>query len=273
MGAARTTAGLSRIPSRLDLSTVVPSIAGPKRPQDRIQNLRRQTAFLGHPNYVEENLPTPEPNSADRRGRFPASDPAALTFADNGAVDMRPSASNKSAGRPSKPVRVRSGRSRRDSSRPRGGRGRQEITVDAPTPPARRSCSARLLARRPSKGLTASRGSRPTWHPAPGRHRLLREGRPVAVSGEARLLPRRVRMPMHRQHRRCLRPISKPSATTIWPSPRCSRATATSRAGSLPDIEDELPRVPALVIAYGIGIGAMDFDFESDPLGTVPTAL
>ena len=94
----------------LDLSTVVPSIAGPKRPQDRIELSDAKTAFRKDiHNYVEENHPTPHTklDEADEES-FPASDPAALSFADNGAVDMRPSASNGSAGRPSKPVVVHS---------------------------------------------------------------------------------------------------------------------------------------------------------------------
>ena len=69
-----------------------------------------------------------------------------------------------------------------------------------------------------------------------GRHGLLREGRHVALPGEARLPPRRLRL--HHLHRQ-LRPArrgdlrGRPGATTS-PSSRCSRATATSRAGSTP---------------------------------------
>ena len=69
-----------------------------------------------------------------------------------------------------------------------------------------------------------------------GRHRLLREGRPDAVPREARLLPGRLRL--HHLHRQ-LRPAAstrsrRPSTRTTSPSPRCSRATATSRAASTP---------------------------------------
>ncbi|MFM9035338.1 MAG: aconitase family protein, partial [Mycobacterium sp.] len=68
----------------LDLSTVVPSIAGPKRPQDRIELSDAKTAFRKDiHNYVEENLPAPHTklDEADEES-FPASDPAALSFAD-----------------------------------------------------------------------------------------------------------------------------------------------------------------------------------------------
>src|SRR5580692_10028797 len=57
----------------LDLSTVVPSIAGPKRPQDRITLADAKTAFRDAlPNYVPET-------SLDNglAGTFPASDPVA----------------------------------------------------------------------------------------------------------------------------------------------------------------------------------------------------
>jgi aconitate hydratase len=59
----------------LDLSTVVPSIAGPKRPQDRITLSDAKTAFReALPNYVPET-------SLDNglAGTFPASDPVATS--------------------------------------------------------------------------------------------------------------------------------------------------------------------------------------------------
>jgi aconitate hydratase len=57
----------------LDLSTVVPSIAGPKRPQDRIALADAKTAFRDVlPNYVAgDSL------DSDLDGTFPASDPVA----------------------------------------------------------------------------------------------------------------------------------------------------------------------------------------------------
>ncbi|QOW00778.1 aconitate hydratase AcnA [Rhodococcus pyridinivorans] len=91
----------------LDLSTVVPSIAGPKRPQDRIQLSESKVAFRKDiHNYVEENLPA-EHTKLDEavEETFPASDPAVLSFADDGAVDVH-SAANGAHGRPSKPVKV-----------------------------------------------------------------------------------------------------------------------------------------------------------------------
>lgn len=93
----------------LDLTDVVPSIAGPKRPQDRISLNDAKTAFRKDiHNYVEENLPAPETKLDEAvEESFPASDPAALTFADNGAVDVK-SAASGAEGRPTKPVTVES---------------------------------------------------------------------------------------------------------------------------------------------------------------------
>ncbi|MDV3208776.1 MAG: aconitate hydratase AcnA, partial [Rhodococcus ruber] len=66
----------------LDLSTVVPSIAGPKRPQDRIPLTESKTAFRKDiHNYVEEQHPV-EHTQLDEavEESFPASDPVALSY-------------------------------------------------------------------------------------------------------------------------------------------------------------------------------------------------
>lgn len=92
----------------LDLSTVVPSISGPKRPQDRIELSDAKNAFRKDiHNYVEENHPAPHTNLDEAvEESFPASDSAVLSFAEDDAVI--PSAANGGEGRPSKPVKVTS---------------------------------------------------------------------------------------------------------------------------------------------------------------------
>ncbi|MCF8569817.1 aconitate hydratase AcnA [Gordonia sp. HY002] len=92
----------------LDLGTVVPSIAGPKRPQDRILLSESKVAFRKDiHNYVEEGT-TPHTQLDEAvEESFPASDPVALSFADDGAVNVR-SAADGAEGRPSKPVEVKS---------------------------------------------------------------------------------------------------------------------------------------------------------------------
>ena len=60
----------------LDLSTVVASIAGPKRPQDRIELSDAKNAFRKDiHNYVEENHPAPETARRSRRGVLPGQRP------------------------------------------------------------------------------------------------------------------------------------------------------------------------------------------------------
>ncbi len=90
----------------LDLSTVVPSIAGPKRPQDRIELWDAKNAFRKDiHNYVETGNAAPHTALDEAvEETFPASDPVVLSFAEDDAVV--PSAANGSEGRPSNPVRV-----------------------------------------------------------------------------------------------------------------------------------------------------------------------
>ncbi|MBM7461021.1 aconitate hydratase AcnA [Rhodococcus coprophilus] len=96
----------------LDLSTVVPSIAGPKRPQDRILLSDSKLAFRRDiRTYVGDEQPV-EHSQLDEavEESFPASDPAALSFADDGddTANSVQSAANGATGRPSKPVTVKS---------------------------------------------------------------------------------------------------------------------------------------------------------------------
>ncbi|MBM7369161.1 aconitate hydratase AcnA [Gordonia hydrophobica] len=85
----------------LDLGTVVPSIAGPKRPQDRILLSESKVAFRKDiHNYVEEQHPAAATADAGA-----VADSATLSFADDGAVNVQ-SAALGAEGRPSKPVKV-----------------------------------------------------------------------------------------------------------------------------------------------------------------------
>ncbi|MGH3757057.1 aconitate hydratase [Actinophytocola sp.] len=96
----------------LDLSTVVPSIAGPKRPQDRIALADAKPAFRGVlGDYVSGAAPDPlSESTVDEASAesFPASDAPAYGHQDNGAG--RPfdyhSAADGAQGRPSRPTRV-----------------------------------------------------------------------------------------------------------------------------------------------------------------------
>jgi aconitate hydratase len=95
----------------LDLSTVVPSIAGPKRPQDRIvlANAAEQFA-VDVLNYVDAPVPQPakkQGSPVDEAGdeSFPASDAPAYGSDDNGA-GAPGHASSTGASVPSNPVTV-----------------------------------------------------------------------------------------------------------------------------------------------------------------------
>jgi aconitate hydratase len=92
----------------LDLSDVVPSIAGPKRPQDRIALSDAKSTFRNDlHNYVGEEAPA-ELTKLDKalEESFPASDSVALSFADYDADVV--SAANHAEGRASNPVSVTS---------------------------------------------------------------------------------------------------------------------------------------------------------------------
>jgi aconitate hydratase len=88
----------------LDLSAVVPSIAGPKRPQDRIPLAQAPQAFgtvLGQ--YAPEQ---PDPGGLDEAGAqsFPASDPVAVTGNRDGDKPARLGAATGPPRRPRRPV-------------------------------------------------------------------------------------------------------------------------------------------------------------------------
>jgi aconitate hydratase len=95
----------------LDLSTVVPSIAGPKRPQDRIELASAKPAFRSALSAYVSDAPNDEgiKSEVDEAidETFPASDPPALHEGENGAGKPRVfSAAEGSEGRPSNPIRV-----------------------------------------------------------------------------------------------------------------------------------------------------------------------
>ncbi len=95
----------------LDLATVVPSLAGPKRPQDRIQVTDAKQAFRGAlADYVTEPTTTGDEKGYDEAAAesFPASDSPAY-HGNNGSAappTNHLSAAPKDGGRPSAPIEV-----------------------------------------------------------------------------------------------------------------------------------------------------------------------
>ncbi|WP_152353082.1 aconitate hydratase AcnA [Brachybacterium subflavum] len=89
----------------LDLSTVVPSIAGPKRPQDRIILTQAKESFREVlPSYAADGAVS-SPNADGGDGSFPASDPS-TPDSDNEAGGRAPELDLKVHDRASKPTAV-----------------------------------------------------------------------------------------------------------------------------------------------------------------------
>ncbi|WP_229905546.1 aconitate hydratase AcnA [Lentzea cavernae] len=94
----------------LDLATVVPSIAGPKRPQDRIELTNSKEAFRQALGAYVAHTESPELSGVDEAvdETFPASDPVAVHEGENGsgAPKVFQTAAEGSTGRVSNPVKV-----------------------------------------------------------------------------------------------------------------------------------------------------------------------
>jgi aconitate hydratase len=88
----------------LDLSTVVPSIAGPKRPQDRVAITDAKAAFRAAlPTYADHQPESPVDEALEET--FPASDPVAETHG-NGDGRPRHDVPSRVPDRPSAPTKV-----------------------------------------------------------------------------------------------------------------------------------------------------------------------
>ena len=252
----------------LDLSDVVPSIAGPKRPQDRIALSDAKTAFRKDiHNYVEENMPV-EHSKLDEavEESFPASDPAVLSFADNDAVV--PSAAVSSNGRPSNPVDVKC-----------EGRGEFILDHGAVVIAAITSCTntsnpevmlgAALLAKSAvEKGLTSKPWVKTTM--APGSQVV------TDYYNKAGLWPYLEKLGFYLVGYGCTTCIgnSGPLPDEISKAVNdCDLSVAAVLSGNRnfegrinPDVKMNYLASPPLVIAYALA-GTMDFDFETEPLG------
>ncbi|MFN6542520.1 aconitate hydratase AcnA [Mycolicibacterium nivoides] len=254
----------------LDLSTVVPSISGPKRPQDRIELSDAKNAFRKDiHNYVEENLPTPETKLDEAVDEsFPASDSVSLSFADDGAVDVRPSAANGSEGRPSKPVTVRS-EERGDFVLDHGAVVVAGITSCTNTSNPSVMLGAALLAKKAvEKGLTSKPWVKTNM--APGSQVV------TDYYNKANLWPYLEKLGYYLGGYGCTTCIGNtgPLPDEISKAINDNDLSVTAVLSGnrnfegriSPDVKMNYLASPPLVIAYGIA-GTMDFDFESDPLG------
>ncbi|MER3390049.1 MAG: aconitate hydratase AcnA [Microcella sp.] len=250
----------------LDLGTVVPSIAGPKRPQDRIELTNAQTAF----ETVLSEYTSTEHSGVDAavEGTFPASDPVGFTPDDE-----------ESAHRIAH---------RHRSQAPRAASNPIDVTVDgteftldhgAVTIAAITSCTntsnpsvmlaAGLLARNAArKGLKAKPWVKTTL--APGSKVVTDYYEKAGLTDDLEALG------FYTVGYGCTTcignsgPLADEISAAIAEKDLAVTAVLSGNRnfeGRInPDVKMNYLASPPLVIAYALA-GSMNFDFESDPLG------
>jgi aconitate hydratase len=254
----------------LDLSTVVPSISGPKRPQDRIELSDAKNAFRKDiHNYVEgtvENASafTKLDEAVDES--FPASDSVSLSFADDDAII--PSAANGCEGRPTKAVKVHS-EELGDFVLDHGAVVVAGITSCTNTSNPTVMIGAALLAKKAvEKGLTSKPWVKTNM--APGSQVV------TDYYDKAGLWPYLEKLGYYLGGYGCTTcigntgPLPDDVSKAINDNDLSVTAVLSGNRnfeGRIsPDVKMNYLASPPLVIAYGIA-GTMDFDFEADPLG------
>jgi len=254
----------------LDLGDVVASIAGPKRPQDRIALSDAKTAFRKDiHNYVGGTAENPVPHTnVDEvvEESFPASDPASLSFADEDAVV--PSAATGSNGRPSNPVEVKNSE-RGDCIVDHGAVVIAAITSCTNTSNPEVMLGAALLAKNAvDKGLTSKPWVKTTM--APGSQVV------TDYYNKAGLWPYLEKLGFFLVGYGCTTCIGNSGPLPDDISKAINDADLSVAAvlsgnrnfeGRInPDVKMNYLASPPLVIAYALA-GTMDFDFESEALG------
>ncbi|HYZ38463.1 MAG TPA: aconitate hydratase, partial [Pseudonocardiaceae bacterium] len=251
----------------LDLSTVVPSIAGPKRPQDRIRLLEAKAAFRqALAGYAHTTTSTVDEAGIES---FPASDAPALSSDDGGGEPRRTvSAAAGAEGRPSSPTPVRL-----------DGGGGYEIDHGAVVIASITSCTntsnpsvmigAALLARNAVEaGLTVKPWVKTSM--APGSQVV------TDYYEKAGLWPSLEKLGFHLVGYGCTTCIgnSGPLPAEVAQAVHdADLAVVSVLSGNRnfegrinPDTAMNYLASPPLVIAYALA-GTMDFDFSTDPLG------
>ncbi|WP_282782372.1 MULTISPECIES: aconitate hydratase [unclassified Nocardia] len=252
----------------LDLSTVVPSIAGPKRPQDRILLSESKIAFRKDIyNYVTEGDSTPHTQLDEAvEESFPASDPAVLSFAEDDAV--LPTAANGSEGRPTKPIKV-SDPERGDFVLDHGAVVVAGITSCTNTSNPSVMLGAALLARNAvEKGLSSKPWVKTNM--APGSQVV------ADYYEKAGLWPYLEKLGFYVGGFGCTTcigntgPLPEEISKAINDNDLSVTAVLSGNRnfeGRIsPDVKMNYLASPPLVIAYALA-GTMDFDFEHDSLG------
>ncbi|RAX46739.1 aconitate hydratase AcnA [Arthrobacter sp. AQ5-06] len=252
----------------LDLSTVVPSISGPKRPQDRIELTDAKEQFRKDiHNYVAI-----EDGSVDESldESFPASDAPSFTHADSHTTETSRvvSAANGSHGRPSNPVHIKT-EDGREFELDHGAVSIASITSCTNTSNPSVMLAAALLARNAvDKGLTSKPWVKTSVAP----------GSKVVTDyyNKSGLTPYLEKLGFYIVGYGCATCIgnSGPLDAEISEAIQANDLSVTAvLSGNRnfegrinPDVKMNYLASPPLVIAYALA-GSMDFDFDTDSLG------
>jgi aconitate hydratase len=255
----------------LNLSDVVPSIAGPKRPQDRIALSDAKSTFREQiSNYVGDGSPHDLHSKLDEvvEETFPASDPGQLSFADDD-IDLVHSAAANAHGRVSNPVRVKA-QELGEFVLDHGAVVIAAVTSCTNTSNPEVMLGAALLARNAvEKGLASKPWVKTTM--APGSQVV------SDYYDKAGLWPYLEKLGFYLVGYGCTTcignsgPLPEEISKAVNDNDLSVAAVLSGNRnfeGRInPDVKMNYLASPPLVIAYALA-GTMDFDFESEPLGT-----